>query len=232
MIEYELLKKLYSIETFTGYSDDEIEEMSEGFDSVPAALMDFLKKCGKTAELYDGTNDYWIDLEFHRKSKWLKNESKEYFYLLDENQHCYQMAIRREDMSLDDPAVHVVEPLQDGEVREIGLAEESVSKFLMGMFMYEAAFCAGPFKYFYEDFIWYNEDDLKKLEETLTKQPYHVFNWYSDRIDIYTMADEAVLYIMITDEPQGTYAAKSEEALQRISKLIGDISDGNSEKGI
>lgn len=29
MIEYELLQKLYSIDTFAGYSDDEIKEMSE-----------------------------------------------------------------------------------------------------------------------------------------------------------------------------------------------------------
>ena len=220
MIEYELLKRLYSIDTFAGYSDDEIKEMSEGFDVVPSALMNFWKKCGKTAEFYNGTHDYWIDLEFRRKSKWLKNESKDYYYLLDENQHCYQMAIRREDMSLDDPPVYVVEPLQSGGVREIGQAEESISKFLMGMFMYEAALCAGPFKYFYEDFIWYEEDEIKMIETILTKQPYHIYNWYSDRIDIYTMNDEVVLYIMMADEPQGTYAAKSEAALQRMSELI------------
>ena len=29
MIEYELLQKLYSIDTFVGYSDAEIQEMSE-----------------------------------------------------------------------------------------------------------------------------------------------------------------------------------------------------------
>ena len=225
MIEYELLQKLYSIDTFVGYSDAEIQEMSEGFDEVPAVLMDFWKKCGKTAEFYKGTNDYWIDLEFHRNSKWLKCESKDYFYLLDENQHCYQMAIRREDMGLADPAVYVVEPLQDGTVREVGQAEESVSKFLMGMFLYEAALCAGPFEYYYEDFIWYSEADIIKLEKLLTKQPYHIYNWYSDRIDIYTMNDEAVLYVMMTDEPQGTYAARSEAALQKMSELIGDIGE-------
>ena len=43
MIEYELLQKLYSIDTFVGYSDAEIQEMSEGFDDVPAALTDFWK---------------------------------------------------------------------------------------------------------------------------------------------------------------------------------------------
>ena len=225
MIEYELLQKLYSIDTFAGYSDDEIKEMSEGFDEVPVALIEFWKKCGKSEELYKGTNDYWINLEFHRNSKWVNEDSKDYYYLLDENQHCYQMAIRREDMSLSDPPVYVVEPLQGGEVREVGQAEESISKFLMGMFLYEAALCAGPFSYFNEDFIWYEEDDIQNLETLLTKQPYHIYNWYSDRIDIYTLHDDAVLYIMMADEPQGTYSAKSEAALQRMNELIGDIGE-------
>ena len=93
------------------------------------------------------------------------------------------------------------------------------------MFLYEAALCAGPFSYFNEDFIWYEEDDIQKLETILTKQPYHIYNWYSDRIDIYTLNDEAVLYIMMADEPQGTYSAKSEAALQRMNELIGDIGE-------
>ena len=40
MIEYDLLQKLYSIDTFVGYSDAEIKEMSEGFDDVPAVCDD------------------------------------------------------------------------------------------------------------------------------------------------------------------------------------------------
>ena len=30
---------------------------------------------------------------------------------------------------------------------------------------------------------------------------------------------------MMTDEPQGTYAARSEAALQKMSELIGDIGE-------
>ena len=81
MIEYELLQKLYSIDTFAGYSDDEIKEMSEGFDEVPVALIEFWEKCGKSEELYKGTNDYWINLEFHRNSKWVNEDSKDYYLL-------------------------------------------------------------------------------------------------------------------------------------------------------
>ena len=38
MIEYELLQKLYNIDTFVGYSDAEIKEMSEGFDDLPYCM--------------------------------------------------------------------------------------------------------------------------------------------------------------------------------------------------
>ncbi len=222
-MDYELLRRLYDIESFVGYTDDELREMSEGFDQIPAALMDFWKTCGNTGELYTGSNDLWIDLEYRRNSNWLKADSKDYYYLIDENQHCYQAGIRREDMALPDPPVYIVEPLQGDKTREVGKAEDSLSAFLMGMLLYEAALSAGPFKYFYEDFIWYEEDDIAKIDKRLQKYPYHVYNWYSDRIDIYTMNEEALLYIMQGDEPNGTYSAKTEESLQKMGELIGEI---------
>lgn len=222
-MDYELLRRLYDIDSFVGYTDDEIREMSEGFDQIPAALMDFWKTCGNTGGLFTGSNDLWIDLEFRRNSYWLKADPKDYYYLIDENQHCYQAGIRREDMALPDPPVYIVEPLQGDKTREVGKAEENLSSFLMGMLLYEASLSAGPFKYFYEDFIWFDEDDIAKIDKKLKKYPYHVYNWYSDRIDIYTMNEEALLYIMQGDEPNGTYSAKTEEALRKMGELIGEI---------
>ena len=220
-MDYELLRRIYDIGSFVGYNKDEIMEMSEGFVQIPAALMDFWKTCGNTKELYTGSNDLWIDLEFRRNSNWIKTEAKDYYYLIDENQHCYQAGIRREDMTLPDPPVYIVEPLQGDKTREVGKAEESLSAFLMGMFLYEAALSAGPFKYFYEDFIWFEEDDIAKMDTRLQKLPYHVYNWYSDRIDIYTMNEEALLYIMQGDDRSGTYSAKNEKALKKMGEVIG-----------
>ena len=51
----------------------------------------------------------------------------------------------------------------------------------------------------------------------------HVYNWYSERIDIYTMNEEALLFVMQGDEPNGTYAAKTEEALQKMEGVLGGI---------
>ena len=82
-MDYELLKKLYDVEVFEGYSELEIAEMSEGWEAIPASLLDIWKTCGKTARIFDCSNDPWINLNFARMYNWTKN-SKEYFYLLNE----------------------------------------------------------------------------------------------------------------------------------------------------
>ena len=220
-MDYELLKKIYGIGSFSGYSDDEISEMLEGFETAPSALTGFWKKCGNTKELFGHSNDNWIDLEFRRKYMWVK-EQKDYYYLLNENQGVYQAAIRREDMSLPDPPVYVVETSRDNEVKEVGKAEESVSAFLMGMLLYEASL---GLEFDCGDFIWYSEDDIAQIDALLQKYPYHVYNWYSERIDVYGMNDEALLFILQGDDPQGTYSARSEDALQKMDELIGEIGE-------
>lgn len=222
-MDYELLRRLYNIDSFVGYNEDEIREMCKGFDLIPAALLEFWKKCGNTKALFTGSNDLWIDLEYRRNSNWIKTEEKDYYYLIDENQHCYQAGIKRADMALPNPPVYIVEPLQDGKIREVGKAEESLTEFLMGMLLYEAAMSAGPFTYFYDDYIWYKEEDITRIDSLLQKYPYHVNDWYSERIDIYTMNEEALLFIMQGDEPNGTYCAKSEDALRKMGDLLGDI---------
>ena len=90
-INYELLKKLYDVESFNGYTDEEIAEMTEGFDNVPSELRAFWKTCGNTDKLFSASNDPWINLEYRRKYSWAKRDSKDYFFLLNENQGCFQL---------------------------------------------------------------------------------------------------------------------------------------------
>lgn len=145
-MDYALLQKIYNIKSFVGYTDEEIKELKEGFESIPHTLYEIWKKCGKTSELFNHSNDPWITLDFQRRYKWTK-KTKGYFYILNENQGVYQVAIRRADMAEDDPPVYVVETDDYGTVNEIGRAENSLSAFMMGMLIYEAAiscfeFCA------------------------------------------------------------------------------------------
>ena len=223
-IDYELLKKLYDVESFVGYNDEEISEMTEGFDTVPAAILAFWKTCGNTAKLFSSSNDPWIDLEYRRKYSWAKRDLEEYFFLLNENQGCFRVAVRRSDMAKENPPVYVTERTGEGAFREVGQAASSVTEFLMGMLLYEAAL--GGLPYFCEDILWYEDKDIEEIEKVLTIYPYHVENWYSDRIDFYTYSGNEVLFIMKGDTPNGTYAANSEEAFERFDELIGRYGEG------
>lgn len=221
-MDYSLLKKIYGIKSFDGYSDEEINELIEGFECIPSALYDFWKKCGNTNCLFDYSNDSWINLKYIRKYTWTK-KSKEYLYLLNENQGVYQVAIRKADLKSENPPVYVVETNNDGSVNELGKAESSVTAFIMGMLIYEAGLSF--FKYTAEDFIWYEEEDIKAIDGLLKKYAYHVYNWYSDRIDLYTITDDEILFVLQGDLPNGTYSAKTDEAYQVIDKLIGHLGE-------
>ena len=149
-MDYDLLQKIYNIKSFVGYTDEEIKELRAGFESIPHTLYEIWKKCGKTSELFNYSNDPWVTLDFQRRYKWTR-KTKGYFYILNENQGVYQVAIRRADMAEDDPPVYVVETDDDGTVNEIGQAENSLSAFMMGMLIYEAAISC--FEFCAEDFI-------------------------------------------------------------------------------
>ena len=165
-MDYDLLQKIYNIKSFVGYTDEEIKELRAGFESIPHTLYEIWKKCGKTSELFNYSNDPWVTLDFQRRYKWTR-KTKGYFYILNENQGVYQVAIRRADMAEDDPPVYVVETDDDGTVNEIGQAENSLSAFMMGMLIYEAAISC--FEFCAEDIIWYDDGDVEKIDGILNK---------------------------------------------------------------
>ena len=92
---------------------------------------------------------------------------------------------------------------------------------MMGMLIYEAAISC--FEFCAEDIIWYDDGDI--VDGILNKYPYNVYNWYSDRIDLYTKTDEEILFVMQGDSPNGTYSARTETAYQEIDRLIGGIGE-------
>lgn len=143
--------------------------------------------------------------------------------MLNENQGVYQVAIRKSDMKIDNPPVYVIETDTDGTVHEVGQAESSITAFMMGMLIYEAGLSF--FEYATEDFIWYEKQDIDKIEECLKKYPYHIYNWYSERIDMYTYTGEEILFIMQGDLPNGTYSAKTEESYRIMDNLIGNFGE-------
>ncbi|MBQ6230328.1 MAG: hypothetical protein IJJ74_04330 [Eubacterium sp.] len=220
-MDYNLISKLYDIAALTGCSDEEITELTAGFSEIPAALMSFWKKCGGTDKLFTTSNDPWVNLPWCRQYKYMQDTSCGYYFLLDENQCVYRCGIRLEDMSIDDPPVYVVEPLPEGNLREVGQAASSVTEFIMGMLIYEAGMGAIP--YIREDIICYTFENIKQIESLLKKLPYHIYNWYCDRIDFYTHSGNEVLFIMMSEDPNGTYSANSKDTYEKFNALVGNI---------
>ena len=66
-MDYALLQKIYNIKSFVGYTDEEIKGLRAGFESIPHTLYEIWKKCGKTSELFDHSNDPWVTLDFQRR---------------------------------------------------------------------------------------------------------------------------------------------------------------------
>ena len=54
-MDYALLQKIYNIKSFVGYTDEEIKELKEEFESIPHTLYEIWKKCTLThqAKRYD-----------------------------------------------------------------------------------------------------------------------------------------------------------------------------------
>ena len=44
-------------------------------------------------------------------------------------------------------------------------------------------------------------------------------------MDFYTLTGNEVLFVMVSEDPNGTYAANSKDAYEKIHALIGDIGE-------
>ena len=89
------------------------------------------------------------------------------------------------------------------------------------MLIYEAGMGAIP--YIREDIICYTFENIKQIESLLKKLPYHIYNWYCDRIDFYTHSGNEVLFIMMSEDPNGTYSANSKDTYEKFNALVGNI---------
>ena len=83
----------------------------------------------------------------------------------------------------------------------------------------------GAVPYIREEIMCYTLEDISRIETLLSKLPYHVHSWYSDRMDFYTLTGNEVLFVMVSEDPNGTYAANSKDAYEKIHALIGDIGE-------
>lgn len=216
-MDYELIKKLYGIEQFQGCLVEDLDYMIKKFDEIPAQVIEIYNTIGGTQQL-NRVQDQWLFPDQYRKYNWMDDDVyKDYFILMNENQGVYQIVIKREDMTMDNPPVYVL----DGSTI-VGKCADSVTEFFMSMLIYQSVFAM---EYSPQDFFWYSEEDMQVIRTKLTKLPYKLFNWYSELIEFYTNAQDNMLYIM-SDDNQGTYGAMTESSYDIIEAVLGELGEG------
>lgn len=211
----DLIKELYAVKTFHGYTDKEIEGLKQMFGNIPAVLEEYYRTAGNTKEFQYG-QDLWVKPEDY-KGCWYKDIDG--MVILNENQGVCQACIKREDLSLPDPPVY-------NNYNEAGweLCASSVSEFLVSMLAYNSAFM---FEYSPEDFYCIEDENIKEFESRLEKYPFEIKNWIGGiRITFYSNSPGNLVVAMGEEDDdylQLVYGASNEEAYNKLQEALEDI---------
>lgn len=211
-----LVRDLYGVDRPQGCTEAEIAAMKERFGAIPAVVEDFWRTFGHTKRLNCG-QDTWIFPGHYSKWKWL--EKYEDLILLNENQGVLQACVRREDLSLPDPPVYLLE----GNSPRL-LSAPAVSEFLEAALLYESVF---QLEYSPEEFFEFTEADLAVIRSSLTKRPALQKNWfvtetafYSNRLD-----NLVVIMDMGNGDYQSIYGGATEESYAALMEVLEGLGE-------
>lgn len=211
---FDMLKNLYAVNEFQGYTDEDIAYIKQLFGNIPKVLEEYYRIAGKT-EAFHHVQDTWILPEHFKKWKW--TQESEYMILLNENQGVCCAGIKKEDLSLENPPVYATNFDE-----EWVLCADSVSEFLSAALAYEAVF---TFEFFPEEFYWITEEEFEFIESKLEKYPFEIKSWMDMKIMLYYSGDENLVAVMDCEDLQILYGASSEESYAELRNLIGDIGE-------
>ena len=215
----EIMKPLYGIKSFSGYTDAEISYLKQLYGTLPKVLEEYYHTAGNTKAFhYAHVQDKWI---LPKEACYFDNlRSSGYMAILNENQSCCQACIRLKDLEADDPPVYNT---HDGQNWLI--CAPSVSEFLAAALAYEAAF---TFEYSPEDFYYLEKEDFEILKQRLKKYPFEIQNWVGDmKISLYSNEPSNLAAIMECDggDIQMLYGAASEDSYNKLSKALEGIGE-------
>jgi len=219
VVDWEIIKPLYNVDALRGCGEEEIGAMKRRFGVLPQAVEDFYRAAAKT-DAFRSVQDEWILPEHYKEGIWLEDIGG--LVLLNENQAVCQACVRREDLSLPDPPVHVT--YDDG--KTWALCAPSASGFFAAALAYEAAF---TFPHAPEEFYWYTPEEKAVIQSRLKKLPFSLLSWCSEmEITLYQNAPDNLLALMSfqgEDEPQALYGAVTEESYQKILSVVGELGE-------
>lgn len=211
-----LVRDLYGVDRPQGCTEEEICAVRERFGALPAAVEDFWRTFGHTRRLNCGQDD-WVFPGQYSKWKWL--EKYDELILLNENQGVFQACVLREDLTLPDPPVYLLE----GNSPRL-LSAPTFSEFLEATLLYEAVF---QLEYSPDEFFAFTEADLAVIRSNLTKRPALQKNWFVTETAFYSNRPDNLVVIM--DMEDGTYQAMYGAASQESYAALLEVMEGLGE---
>lgn len=214
---FDRLKRIYSVEEFCGYTDEDIDYIKSLFGDIPKVLEEYYRTAGKT-EAFNYVQDTWFLPEHFKKQKW--TQESDYMILLNENQGVCRAGIKREDLTLDNPPVYVT-----NDDKNWVLCADTVSEFLSAALAYEAVFA---FEFCTEGFYELTRAEFSLIESRLKKYPFELKNWIDINIKLYYNDSDNLLAILDGNDDdcfQMIYGASSQRGYEKLLNSIGEVGD-------
>lgn len=210
MTDFNYIKTLFNIQENDGFTDEELQNIRKISPNIPKVLYDYYFQLGKIVQL----NQTQDTLLLPKQVQWSKNEDYLIFYA--ENQWACLWAIRKEDLTEENPPVYMSKDEATWE-KEFN----TLTDFFNTMANLQAVF---GLDYTSEDFLFINEEELEFIRQNFQKKPYTFSKWIG--IDFYGNSDSDVIAVF----NNGTYydmcyASANEEHFKEIDSRIGNLGE-------
>lgn len=213
MEKYKSITELFQVETPTGYTKEEIEKAKAAVGGLPLELEKFYLYCGNSPELK------FLQDELVLPGKYPALLDPEYIIFYNENQGVCQAAVKKSEVSLDDPPVYT--SVDDGEWT---LSSPHVSEFLAAMYDYQASICLD---FSPEEFYFVTPEEKAKIESLFPKLG--SFNgWlYTWTVTVY---GEGGIRIALMEDEEGediqmNFAANNQEDFDKVMSMLEGIGE-------
>ncbi|GJQ07386.1 hypothetical protein CAPN010_15440 [Capnocytophaga cynodegmi] len=210
MTDFSYIKTLFNIKGENGFSAEELQKTQDISSNIPKVLYDYYLQLGKIEEL-NHTQD---QLLLPNKLKW--SESGDYLIFYVENQWVCTWAIRKEDLTAENPPVYMSYD-QENWKKET----EKLTDFLNAMASLQAVF-ALPFSS--EEFSFLNKEELEIIKQNFQQKPFHLSEWLG--ATFYANSDNEIIAVFQNEKYYDViYSSYSKENFEKIDSIIGNLGE-------
>ncbi len=214
---FEIIKKLYGIDTLKGYAKEEMAILKQKFHPLPHVLEEYYHTAAQAAASHF-VQDNWISP--HELTQPYLDKLSNILPLLYENQGICYAGILKKDLCLSNPPVYT---FYDDKTWE--LCAPKLNEFILAALLYESCF---TFEYCAEDFFSLTQEELETIQAQLTKYPFQIQSWI-DHINIsfyHNACDNlAVVFTFQNGDLQLVYGAASLDSYKALLCVLKNIGE-------